>query len=266
MKGINHDRKEVLLPLIKHALQKGDTSMLQGLQTLDSAYGWTGTMGTESITAMLFHDTLKNQHEIEEKQKEFDEYAKKGMVHKKLLEQIQLLKEGYIPISRVKAGCKGLRNFIDDINVLRINGFVELYPDETNAQYIRLSSLWKNTIDNIKILGEETEVFGSSMGTLISIAIHGKGFSSLRPLIHAYETASRTGEITQDQWLSCCSIIRRPHRWIAKLVERDRKKVESIRVFERYDGVMILNKNGIKAIKYWNKLAYDHAISRSKNL
>jgi len=269
---IDTDMRETLLELVKTSLQNGDTETLMGLQCLDSATNYTGYQLMQSFINVMFVKTIEGFEEAEKIKKEL---ASDTRIHSISLypakEQLmKFLEEGYIPIRRIYNALHGLNNYAEHIIKLMNEGLLEAYSTSKNGNptHLRLTpDVWGSTIQKIRRRGgEETQVFGNAIGKLLGMATRPQGFTSLTPLILCFLGADSNGMVTKEYFLErCCSRIHRPQRFFTNMQERDKTKVKAIRAIIGYkDGKLILNPNGIRAIKRWRDLANRRAISRRR--
>jgi len=257
------DYHSVLIDFIKTSLVNGEIEDLMGLQTLDSAIDFTGITGMESIINVMFTESVKAPQEAKEIRErlatDWNHYYELG-VAEKLQSRAEDLENGFIPIGKVENACGGLRQYLPHIQKLQDYDIIRAVA-HSGSVYTHLclpKETWGKTIDTIVRTGHETQVFGSAMGKLLGIALSDRGFSSLKPLILAYNKANRTtGEISNDMFIEeCCSAVSRPQRFHSNMIERDGKKADAIKAFKFIgDGKIILNTNGIRAISRWRTLA-----------
>lgn len=255
--------KDTMLDDIRNVLKNAQTENIIGLQTLEASIDWTGIQGYESIINVLFTESVNAPQEakkIRERIATEPDLYMSGTLDA-LKEQAEEMEKGLIPVGRVENMCEGIRNYIYKIKRLVEEGFVVEYPDEGIVTHVYLpQDLWGNYIAKIVREGKETQVFGSAIGKVIAIAMHDKkyGFNSLKPILLAYmKCDKKTGELSSEVFLQqCCSAISKPGRFYANLKERMETKTDEIKAIKYWaDGRIIMNANGITAVRQWQKLA-----------
>lgn len=257
MRDIMEDYKETLLELILNALEKGDSDLLNGIQTLDSALEYTGVMGMASVIDSLItasKEFLERAKKIRKMLETRSEYFTSIGEYEKLKETMERLEEGFIPVEYLFRACKNLKNVRTHVQILFELGLIEI-KDIRDRKYIRFS---KKIRDNLPYLN------GNAFGKILSVAVYKTGFTSLIPLIHAYLRAEKKGEIKFNEFLYECvdGRVHKPARWAANLIERDKKKIDAIRAFEEDGERLIVNPAAIYMIKEWRKLALERARKR----
>jgi len=270
-KDLFDDYFNTMMEYIIQSLENKKTEDLIGLQCLDSATEYTGYQGMQSFINALFVKTL----DAPERAKKMKEELKKDTrlnsisLYDRKRELADRLEKGYIPVIEVKNALNGLRHYFEDIRILVDNEIIEVFADENEKpKYFRLSpNLWDGILQKIKRnSGKETEIYGQAIGKVIAMASKKRGFTSLIPLINCFSNVDSNGMITKEYFLTrCCSRVSRPQRFFYNMLERDKAKSKNIRAITDYeDGKLIMNENGIRAIKNWRKLANSRAIERHR--
>ena len=263
VEDIFYYQQEAMLDLILDALQKKDFELLRGIQTLDSAIEWTGVQGIEAIMSTLIVESMHVAEEAKEIRSKLvvdaDHYMDLDL-YEVIQRRAQRFEERWIPLRRVARACKGLTRAIEAIQTLGSLGLIEWVqfdPKDGESVHIRLSPMWGGIIEGMERDGVSTDVFGSPMGKMLSIAITKKGFSSLIPLIASYNKAEqKEGEITHEDLLECYGMTHLPQRHMALLLERDAKKVDAIKAYVFNNGRrLIANPAGLRMNKDWRNLA-----------
>lgn len=255
--------QEDMLDFIIDALRGKNFEVLRGIQTLDSAIEWPGVQGVEAIMSILIVESMRVAEEAKEIRAKLaadaDRYKDLNL-YDVMQKRAERFEERWVPLRRVAAACKGLRRAIEAIQTLSSYGLIEwVQLDHSNAEtvHIRLSSMWNGIIEGMERDGVSTDVFGSPMGKMLSIAMTKKGFSSLIPLLAAYNKAQKQGgEITTEDLEECYGRIHRPRRHMMLLLGRDAKKVGAIKAFPFNDGRrLIVNRAALRMNENWRNRA-----------
>jgi hypothetical protein len=254
---------ETLLDLIKDAMRNNDFDLVRGIQSFDVSV-WTGLHGVEEIISTLLALTIymmggmkKEAEELRRKLRENEDHYKKLGTYDALKKRLERLEGRWIYLPTLKASCRGLKNLLRQLIILRDMGFIEIEGTDFEHANIRLSPLWDRVIEEIANRGYETHVFGSAIGRMIALGIEGKGFRQLKPIFMALNTAEKNNnEISMDELRKKYQLANLPYRHLAGMIKRDNKKHADIRLFAYYnDKRAVFMPHAIRAYVMWRERA-----------
>lgn len=124
-----------------------------------------------------------------------------------------------------------------------------LRTSERPTDWIGLNGKWDGLVEGIRNGETNPNMFASSLGIMLYLAVEEKGFTTVFPMIKAVLAAEKSGgEITIED-LQEKYYYRKP-RDLDRILERQREKTEDLRVFPSDDGRrLIVNRNTAYAIK-----------------
>ena len=258
---------EALCNVLKVFMAAGDASGVTGLLSLAVCHRGVMTHAYEAAIAALVRQTLEGMEEAEKiKQKLVDEEMdlKAEGVYKSQKRIAELLSRGLVPLFRLEHQVTGYKSEAWEIyRDLKNAGFLiieehEIGKSGRKVEWVCLTADWNGLIEDIKSRGMSKNMWASSAGKILSLAITRRG---IRPLKHMYTAVlaadRRGGEISYRELFGICySGVREGKKALDIILERQREKVDALKIWPNDDGKrLIVNPNTAYAVKRWREEA-----------
>lgn len=255
---------ETLLELIKDAMRNNDFDLIRGIQSFDVSV-WTGLQGVENIISTLLSLTVdmsvnarREAAELRRRLRENEERYRILGTYDAIMRRIERLEGRWIYMPILRASCRGLKNLLRNLIILRDHEFIEIDGEDFETANVRLSpSLWSRIIEEVSSRGYETHVFGSAIGKMIALGIEGRGFRQLKPIFLALQAAEQNnGEVSTEELRRKYQVVNLPYRHLANMIKRDNKKHADIRLLAYYDDRRaVFMPHTIRAYREWRTRA-----------
>jgi len=263
-----------LVEVLRDFMVAGDASGVTGLLSLSVCHRGTATHAYECAIAALVRQILDGFVEAE---KIRDRLAKEELqmkaegvyeVNRKLAE---LKSRGLVPLSLLGFEVEGYRKDAREIyTALKDAGFLvieEHAVGRSRSEWIGLNANWNGLISDIKESGTSKNMWASSAGIMLSMAVTGKGLTTVQPMyIGVLAADNRGGEIAyQDLLHTAYGKIHQGKKALDIILERQREKIDPLKIWPSDDTrKLILNQNAAYAVKAWRDRT--NALARRRGL
>ncbi|GEM_PF-2208676 len=247
---------EAILNTLRGFMESGDSSGVLGISSLAVCY--VKPIDYETAVSVLIREVLQGLDEAKEireklrdRRLEFKEMGLYDIMEKRAA----LLERGLVPLPRVNNRVTGYRREAHEIyrklnrvGLLRIESH-SLRPSDRPTDWIGLNGKWDGLVEGIRTSETTPDMFASSLGIILYLAIEEKGFTTVFPMIKAVIAAEESGGEIPFEDLQMKYYNRKP-RDLDRILERQREKTEPLKIFPSDDGRrLIVNRNTAYAIK-----------------
>jgi len=191
---------EAILNTLRGFMESGDSSGVLGISSLAVCY--VKPIDYETAISVLIREILQGLEEAKEiREKLRDrELEFKGMGLYDIMEKRSaLLERGLVPLPRVNNRVTGYRREAHEIyRNLQGAGFLKierhsLRPSDRPTDWIGLNGKWDGLMDGIRTSDTSPNMFASSLGIMLYLAVEEKGFTTVFPMIKAILAAEKSG-------------------------------------------------------------------------
>jgi len=263
-----------LIEVLRDFMQSGDASGVTGLLSLSVCHRGTATHAYECAIAALVRQILEGFVEAEKIKerlvREELELKAEGVyeVNQKIAE---LKSRGLVPLSLLGFEVEGYRKDAREIyTTLKDAGFLiieEHVVGRSRSEWVGLNANWNGLIGDIKDSGASKNMWASSAGIMLSMAVTGRGITTVQPMyIGVLAVDNRGGEITyQDLRNIAYGKVHQGKKALDIILERQREKIDPLKIFPSDDGrKLIVNQNVTYAVKAWRDRT--NALARRRGL
>jgi len=265
---------EALLNILRDFMASGDVPGILGISSLSTCH--RQATDVEGAVCTLVRETLGGLEEARKIREDIKNRAlelKERGLYDVMEKRATLLESGLIPLKRLEKCVTGYRRrareiYIElrDAGLLRVEDHA-LRPKGNHTTWVGLNAKWDRLIEGIKTTGTSNEMFASSLGIMLCMAIEGRGVTTILPMARCVLVAENNGgEISYEELKERYG--RGYHRKTKDLniiLERQREKTEPLRIFPTEDrGRLILNRNTAYAVGVWQTEA--NRLARTRGL
>lgn len=252
---------EALLNIIREFMASSDVAGLLGISSLAVCH--RQSVVHEAAVCALVREVLhglEEAKEIRKRLKERENELKEKGLYDVMEKRATLLERGLVPLPRLEKTITGYRKQAREIYLkLKNAGLLKvekhsLTPSGNPILWIGLDGKWDRLVEDIRTKGTSNEMFSSSLGIMIYIAVDRRGFTTVLPMACAILASEKKGgEITYEELkayyygnVKALNII----------LERQREKTDALKIFPSDDGRrLIVNRNTAYAVRIWRKEA-----------
>jgi hypothetical protein len=249
---------DALLNTLHDSMENGDVQALLGLSSLAVCH--RQSTDYEAAVCTLVREILRGVHEartIQEDLKNREEELKRRGLYNTEKRRADLLGAGLVPLSRLERTLVGYRRAAREVYAAlaeaRLLKIEEHAPTSSSKPitWIGINANWGRLIDDIGITGKVEDMFASSLGIMLCIAVDRRGFTTVLPMARAILSAEDdNGEIDLEE----LRVRYRNVKALNTILERQREKIDSLKIFPSDDGKKLLvNQNTSYAVELWRK-------------
>lgn len=254
-----------LCNVIKAFMAAGDAAGVSGLLSLAVCHRGVGTHAYEAAIAALVRQILEGREEAEEIEKELVDKEldlKAEGLYESRKRVTELKARGLVPIFRLEHQVVGYKSKAWKIyRELKNAGFLIIEEHKVGrsgrkVEWVGLNANWDGLIEDIKNRGMSKDMWASSAGIVLCMAITKRGIRTVQPMyIGVLEADKRGGQISYRDLFS--TYFARHHQGKKALdiiLERQREKVYALKIWPSDDGQrLIVNPNTAYAVKAWRR-------------
>jgi hypothetical protein len=255
----------------------GDAAGMSGILSLSVCHRGVATHAYECAVAALVRQILDGLAEAEKKKNRLveDELNLKAEgVYEAQKKIAELLSRGLVPLIRLSYEVTGYRTQAREIyTALKNEGFLIIEEHQFGrgkSEWVGLNANWNGLIGDIKQSGTSKNVWASSAGIMLCMAVTGRGITTVQPMYMGILIADKKGgEIEyQDLLNTAFANVPQGKKTLDIILERQREKIDQLKIWPSDDGKrLIVNPNAVYAVKAWrnetNRLAMERGLGVS---
>ncbi|MDP3012927.1 MAG: hypothetical protein Q8M92_01705 [Candidatus Subteraquimicrobiales bacterium] len=209
---------------------------------------------------------------IRDKLKKREKELKRKGLYDAEEKRADLMGSGLVPLSRLQGSLSGYRRSateiyaaLNDAGLLRIEDHAPTSSSKP-LSWIGINAKWDSLIEDIEIKGNAEEMFASSLGIMLCMAVDRRGITTVLPMARAIMFAEQNdGEISTEELRA-----RYHGKALNILLERQREKIDKLKMFSSDDGKRLLvSRDTAYGIGLWqievNRLEQDRMRDRGRS-
>jgi len=260
-----------LAEVLRDFMAAGDASGVTGLLCLSVCHRGVVTHAYECAIAALVRQILEGLAEAENIKQRLvqDELELKAEgVYEAQKKIAELKSRGLVPLATLHYEVEGYRKDAREIyTALRNAGFLVIEEHAIGrsgrrSEWVGLNANWNGLIGDIKDSGASKNMWASSAGIMLSMAVTGQGITTVQPMyIGILAADNRGGEIEYGDLRNIAyANVRQGKKALDIILERQREKTDPLKIWPSDDGKrLIVNPNAVYAVKAWRDRTNDLA-------
>lgn len=250
-----------LRDVLRDFMAAGDASGVSGLLCLSVCHRGTATHAYECAIAALVRQILDGFVEAEGiKQRLVKEelQLKAEGVYESQKKIAELKSRGLVPLVRLHYEVEGYRRSAREIYTsLKEAGFLvveEHAVGRRKSEWVGLNANWNGLIGDIRESGASKNMWASSAGVMLSMAVTERGITTVQPMyVGILAAANQDGKMGYRELLQrAYANVHQGKKALDIILERQREKTDALKIWPHDDGQrLIVNPNAVYAVKAW---------------